>query len=261
MPFTLSHAGFLLPFKKKIKSHIFLALMIGSMTPDFGYYIANFKMASFAHTTLGAIFAGLPIGILLYLICVFFFKYCVSIIPVPHSPFLKSWEVYRQSVKVTIPIIISILIGAFLHNLVDSFTHKSGMAVSLFPFLQGKLSLGGIELDIYNLLQHLGSLLGVISIAIYYLYSFLEFCKKEKLKLWQDWKNWLILIALTSITCLISAGFYIKIIINYHTRAAFDSFIFKFLTTWIPFFLITFLITAVVVTVLSKRKKLPKSGF
>lgn len=258
MPFTLSHAGFLLPFKKKIKSHLLLGLMIGSMTPDFGYYIANFKMASFAHTSLGAVFAGLPVGILLYLISIFFFKYSISIIPAPHSPFLKSWAVYRQPVKVTIPIILSILVGAFLHNIVDSFTHKSGMAVSLLPFLQGKISLGGaIELNVYNLLQHLGSLTGVISIAIYYLYYLLKFCRKEELKLWQDGKNWIIIFLLTSITCLISASFYIKIIIYHHTRAAFDSFIFKFLTTWIPFFLIAFSVTTIIAMALKTKKKSP----
>jgi len=50
----------------------FAALILGSMTPDMGYYVNNFKLASFAHTLPGSLIACVPLGVLLMVVSYLF---------------------------------------------------------------------------------------------------------------------------------------------------------------------------------------------
>jgi hypothetical protein len=61
MPWTLSHPAAVLPLRRLTPQPLdFPALVIGSMTPDIGYYINRFDLANFAHTLPGSVFACLP---------------------------------------------------------------------------------------------------------------------------------------------------------------------------------------------------------
>jgi hypothetical protein len=66
MPFTFSHAAIVLPLRLLPKKWFSLtALVIGSLTPDFEYFIRMKVQSNFSHTILGVFWFDLPFGILL----------------------------------------------------------------------------------------------------------------------------------------------------------------------------------------------------
>ena len=69
MPWTFAHPAAVLAIRPLLSARLSLAaLMVGSITPDVGYYLSLFKMATFAHTLPGVITVCLPIGLLLLLL-------------------------------------------------------------------------------------------------------------------------------------------------------------------------------------------------
>src|SRR3954454_14133397 len=65
MPCTFSHPLAVVPLRRFCPERLnFAALVIGSMSPDFGYYVRQFRLASFAHTMLGSVAVCLPSGLL-----------------------------------------------------------------------------------------------------------------------------------------------------------------------------------------------------
>jgi len=66
MPWTLVHPAAVLPLRKYFANrHLFGALVVGSISPDFGYYVGRFDMATTAHTLLGLLIVCLPTGLAL----------------------------------------------------------------------------------------------------------------------------------------------------------------------------------------------------
>lgn len=66
MPFTFSHPAIILPLTSS-KRQWFSAtgLVIGSMTPDFEYFIRMKVQSDFSHTLPGLLWFDLPLGLLL----------------------------------------------------------------------------------------------------------------------------------------------------------------------------------------------------
>ncbi|MGZ5543302.1 MAG: DUF4184 family protein, partial [Limisphaerales bacterium] len=59
MPLTCSHPAAILPFKCFTPRHLnFAALMIGSMSPDAGYFIGERGLAKLAHHPIGTVVIG-----------------------------------------------------------------------------------------------------------------------------------------------------------------------------------------------------------
>lgn len=147
------------------------ALTIGALTPDFGYYVGLFRLATQAHASLGSVLVCIPTGLLL-LACFYFVRRPVwNLLPQPHRGLLEPLVSkpapvrFRELVLAT----ISILIGAWTHVVWDSFTHRSGWVVVKYPVLQEPIiTLGGIQLAPYYLLQHLSTLVGVVVLAAAY---------------------------------------------------------------------------------------------
>ena len=85
MPWTLSHPAIVLPLRRFSPQPLdFAALVIGSMTPDIGYYIDRFDLSTFAHTLPGSFLACLPTGVILLF---FYYLFCRPVcyaLPSPH---------------------------------------------------------------------------------------------------------------------------------------------------------------------------------
>ena len=66
MPWTLAHPAAVLPFRRFSGAGrlSFGALVIGSMSPDFVYYIGRFDLGNFTHSPLGVLVTCLPAGLL-----------------------------------------------------------------------------------------------------------------------------------------------------------------------------------------------------
>ena len=260
MPFTISHAGFVLPFRKFVSPAVLSGLMIGSIVPDFGYFIRKFEVASFAHTFLGALYFSLPVGLAMYLLMRLFFKRIAKVLPIPHSSFLMSWGIDKYiGMRTLFATVVAILVGALFHNFVDSFTHQAGAAVSVFPVLRKEvISFGGDPLHVFRLLQYLGSTIGMVIIICVYWFGLVRHCRATGTRIWQDCRRWLVLIGVTGLTVLVAAALNTEYFPRGFNFYAFRVFGFKFLITWLPIIGLAILSLATIFSPKSTNESIPR---
>ena len=210
--------------------------MIGSTVPDFAYFVREFGVASFAHTVLGAICVSLPIGLAVYLLMRRTFGRIARALPAPHSSFLMSWGIDKLGgMRTLLAVMVAIFIGALSHNFIDSFTHQSGVAVSMLPVLNKEVfSVGGDPLHVFRLLQYLGSAIGMAIIIAVYWFRLSQHCRARDTRIWQDSRGWLVLIGVTGVTVLVATALNTKYFPRDLDFYAFRVFGFKFLITWLP---------------------------
>lgn len=165
MPFTFSHPAIILPLTYLSKKWFSLTgLIIGSLVPDFEYFMRMEIRSDYSHTIEGLFWFNIPLGILL----AFVFHNIVrpelfNNLPKPlklrfviFSKF--NWNTYFK--KSWIIVIFSILIGAFSHLLWDSFTHHHGFFVENLSVLRESIIIFGMKIPILKILQHSSTLFG-----------------------------------------------------------------------------------------------------
>lgn len=203
MPFTFSHPAIILPLNYLPKKWISLTgLVIGSLTPDFEYFLRMKIESNFSHNFWGIFWFDLPLGILL----TFVFHNIVKTELFKNLPkFLNQRFVTKEELnwnkhfaenwKI---IILSIFIGTFSHIFWDSFTHESGFFVKLIPDLSNTIEIFGKEIKYLKVLQHSSTLIGGIVIA----YSILKLPKFVTEKTEIEMKYWIcvLLVAISIIS-------------------------------------------------------------
>jgi hypothetical protein len=101
MPWTFSHPLVVVPLRRLCPERLnFTALIIGSMSPDFGYYIGKFPVANFAHTGLGTLVVCLPMGLLALGLFYLIRRPLCFVLPQPHRAALMPLASRRPSVSV-----------------------------------------------------------------------------------------------------------------------------------------------------------------
>lgn len=212
MPFTFSHPAIVLPLTF-LPRHWFslTGLVIGSLTPDFEYFLRMRIKSNYSHTIDGLFWFDLPLGILL----AFLFHNIVRDRLFDNVPtFLKSrFSIFKQFdwnkhfKRNWLIVTTSILIGAASHIFWDSFTHDNGYFVQTIPALQSSFDFLGGQIPILKILQHSSTLLGglVIAFSIYKLPA----NKTENENV--NWKYWAIVagLTLTIISIRLLSGLYI----------------------------------------------------
>jgi Domain of unknown function (DUF4184) len=172
MPCTLSHPAAVLPFRRVCPHYLdFPALVIGSMTPDFGYYIHRFDVASFAHTIPGTFVVCLPSGVFLLLIFYLVRKPVCFILPMPHREALLPLcsAVPALNLRSLAMILLSLLLGAWSHILWDSFTHQTGWFVQRVGWLREPLlTVDSSSFPGYYLLQQFSTIAGAAILLVAY---------------------------------------------------------------------------------------------
>ncbi len=171
MPFTAAHPAAVLPLRKRL---ILSALVVGAVAPDLHYFVSLAPAGKASHSIAGAFYLDLPSALLV--LCVFHWVLklpLISLAPEWHQarlvrfmgPFrFGPWKRFGL-------IIVSLLAGIFSHLLWDSFTHDRGWmvqhiaALRAVPFQQ----LGNYR-AVYNLLQYLSTLLGVLALVSGYVH-------------------------------------------------------------------------------------------
>jgi len=172
MPFTFSHPAIVLPLTYLSKRWYSLTgLIIGSMAPDFEYFIRMKDKSIYSHTFFGLFYFDLPVGLVLAFVYHQIVRNpLIQNLPVTlkgrfigftsfnwHEAFRKHWLV----------IIVSIFVGAGSHLLWDNFTHYKGFFVLLFPSLKHFFRAGHhYSIRYYNLIQHISSVTGLIIVLI-----------------------------------------------------------------------------------------------
>ncbi|MDQ3116800.1 MAG: DUF4184 family protein [Verrucomicrobiota bacterium] len=171
MPWTVSHPALVLPLQRfSPRPFDFAALILGSMTPDMGYYVNNFKLATFAHTLPGSFIACVPLGVLLMVVFYLFCKPLCYALPAPHrQALLPLCPAFPATVRRWAVILPSLLLGAWSHNFWDAFTHEHGWFVERIPWLmQPVMQLTPINVRVYLVLQEMSTVLGFAIVVIAY---------------------------------------------------------------------------------------------
>lgn len=173
MPCTFSHPLAVVPLRRFCPERLnFTALIIGSMSPDFGYYIGQFPVANFAHTALGTLVVCLPMGLLALGLFYLIRRPLCFVLPQPHRAVLMPLASRRPSVSIHSVFVaaLSILLGAWTHTVWDSFTHPDGWTVTHLAILQTTvIRVGTTSLAVFNFLQQISTFgAGALLLVLYF---------------------------------------------------------------------------------------------
>lgn len=172
MPFTPAHAAVSVPFIRRMRAISVFGLVLGSMAPDFEYFIRLKPMSMGGHSIAGMFFLNLPLCLLIAVLYLNVLE--DGLIQLLPDFMAKKWPRFGRSVKTYaiaewINFIFWTLVGMLTHIGWDAFTHSSGMGVALIPALSNFIRIGPIEAPGYKFLQHGSTLLGLGAIAIHLL--------------------------------------------------------------------------------------------
>jgi Domain of unknown function (DUF4184) len=171
MPFTFSHPAIVLPLTYLPKKWYSLSgLIVGSMTPDFEYFIRMKDYSKYGHNWGGLFWFDVPLGLLL----LFVFHNVVRNVLIEYLPFSLNirfssfakfnWNKYfRHNVIV---VLISLVVGIASHIFWDSFTHSDSYFFNNIPFLKETINILNYEVPVYTILQYVSSVIGGIVILI-----------------------------------------------------------------------------------------------
>lgn len=172
MPLTFAHPAAVLSIRRITRGRLsFAAMVLGSMTPDVGYFFGRFDVATLAHTLYGLIAVCLPTGLVLQFL-LRSFRYPASyLLPQPHRGALATLPLVPLygSPTTLLFVAISLVLGAFTHVIWDSFTHQTGWAVQQFPGLRQVVTIiPGLSTEFFHLLQHISTVLGLAALFVTY---------------------------------------------------------------------------------------------
>lgn len=230
MPFTLSHPAAVLPLFRFVSHPIFvLALIIGSVTPDFGYYLRVFSIATFAHTFFGSVIVCIPAGLLLMGGLLIMRKPLLWLMPTRiRSVFNAALTLPpRSRFLLMLQIAFWIWVGALTHNLWDSFTHRSGWFVERFEFFQSSIVIWeGHSFPVYYILQQASTLIGFLIVMV----AAMRVCSRFSPEISQrrgDLLRYCFWMALVAVSILFSVPFAIQYASRFEGLLQFRSFVFQ----------------------------------
>jgi len=184
MPLTFAHPAIILPLNSLSKRYISLTgLIVGSVVPDFEYFIRMKVYSIYSHTWFGLLWFDLPLAIALTFVYHGLVRdRLIANLPsalykrlTPYTQF--NWNQYFA--KYFFVVIISVLIGAASHLFWDSFTHINGYFVSAWG-MSREASILGLHLPLYKFIQHISTLLGGMVVIIALLKLPVLLCNRSK---------------------------------------------------------------------------------
>jgi hypothetical protein len=163
VPFTISHAAAVLPLSRTRLP--MAALMIGSMTPDFAYFLPN-GPGLLSHSVPGLFSFCWPVALCVWLLF-------VHLLETPTLALLGDrWQQAfpRSDRALTLRNLalasIAVLVGAATHVLWDSFTHANTSMVEQIPLLESNsIDLFGRQFPLFRFLQHLSTVVGLVALT------------------------------------------------------------------------------------------------
>lgn len=169
MPFTFSHPAIVLPLTSLPARWFSLTgLVIGSLTPDFEYFLRMRMVGNIGHTVIGILLFDLPVGLLLTFIFHNIVRNRLVVnLPAPLACRLMQYTSFNWNTHFRnswLVVVTSILVGAASHIFWDSFTHRGGFFVEMIPTLERKIILLDYHIEIFRIVQHTSTIVGGITI-------------------------------------------------------------------------------------------------
>ena len=171
MPFTFSHPALVLPLAYLSPRWVSLTgLIVGSITPDFEYFLRMRINTQFSHYNWGVFWFDLPLGLgLCFVFHLLIRNALVANLPhflqVRFSPYYTfNWWVHFQ--KHWWVIINSLLIGIASHLFWDRFTHEHAYFVDMFPVLNEHVVYHPYSFTWYRVIQHTSTITGALVIGL-----------------------------------------------------------------------------------------------
>ena len=164
MPFTISHAAAVLPLRK-LRLPL-AAMMIGSMAPDFPYFLPGDLSRADTHDLEGVFLVCWPMGLAVWLLFVHLLERpSIELLPEPwrlRIPHSDSSFTFKSLALAS----LGIIVGALTHVAWDAFTHGDTPMTRLVPLLgEEAFSIRGRTVRVYFILQVLSSVAGLIALA------------------------------------------------------------------------------------------------
>ncbi|WP_162428614.1 DUF4184 family protein [Pontibacter pudoricolor] len=172
MPFTAAHPALILPLLR-LKSRWFstTGLIVGSIAPDFAYFLPYRSYGTLSHSLKGLFIFNLPMAIVLAVVFhVLVREQAITNLPEylrERASAVKPVKIGRYLLRNGHIFAISVLIGSFTHLFWDSFTHSNEYFVRNYSFLLTPVSLGFIELPLSRVIQHTSTFVGLAAIGWY----------------------------------------------------------------------------------------------
>jgi uncharacterized protein DUF4184 len=169
MPFTISHAAAVLPLRRFTRRTLPLAaLMIGSMSPDFSYFLPGEWSQIPTHTFAGLFWFCWPVGLAVWLVF-------VQVLEAPTRALLpEPWRsrIAASNARITFPTLAlasaAVVIGAVTHLTWDAFTHRYTPVTEAMPWLRVVVfKIGYVPIRLYKVLQHLSSIFGLAVLIVW----------------------------------------------------------------------------------------------
>ncbi len=150
---------------------IFSALLVGTMAPDFEYFVRLRPGGGWGHTIPGAFGLSLPLGLaVLWLFHTYAKAPIVALLPDGVQRRLgPALQPFRfLGLRRFLLIVLSLLVGIATHLLWDSFTHPRNWVYHHFRLLHRQIMVPGFHLmQVYSFLQIVSSVAGVLILCLW----------------------------------------------------------------------------------------------
>jgi hypothetical protein len=161
MPFTPAHAAAAWPVRKALGRLPLSALIIGTLSPDYEYFLRLAPISRWGHTPIGLVAFCIPVSIAVW----FVFRRVVRPALIDLLPPGLASALAPPSTSWAWAI-VAVSVGALTHAVWDGFTHDHDWAVTAWPFLRTDVAPGLLPgLRWYKLFQHASTVGGLLAVA------------------------------------------------------------------------------------------------
>jgi hypothetical protein len=162
MPFTPAHAAVAWPIRRALPQLPLGALVIGTLSPDFEYFLHLAPQGGFMHSVQGVLLACAPVSLAVWA----FFRRFVRPAVLQFMPTALAKTVRPANASLILAS-LAVLVGATTHVIWDGFTHGSGWAVTMWSSLRHEVAPSiAPGVPWFKLLQHASTLVGVATLGM-----------------------------------------------------------------------------------------------
>ncbi len=163
MPFTFAHPAAAMLFLRYRKCLRMDAVVLGTMAPDFEYFLRGRPYGIYGHTLPGMMLFDLPLVVAVYFVGRHLILPAIgTYLPYAFQPPKRQ---FRNGIYAALVFFYSALIGILSHIVWDSFTHADGAMVKRAAMLDETIRIHGMGIPVYKILQHGSTLAGLIAIT------------------------------------------------------------------------------------------------